>query len=264
MEAEVVTVYWLAHGAHRRSGTMLPWTKRLGLRRVVGGGRYGSANAWLGDSAPTSTQLSARTARTPFSSCAPPSPRPMPRWLPCKFGTVRKRIGRSHSDVQRPTQGMGRPLAFPPMGPRRIPTARQPGPTPGARRRGHAPDPDLGRQREVVDAFFAAARQGDLDALVAVLHPDVVLRSDGGMARRDATAVVHGAASVSGRAVMFHQPNALVRPALVNGAAGVVVTVDGEPFSVIGFTVTDGRIAEIDALADPNGLRRLDLAVLDE
>ena len=127
----------------------------------------------------------------------------------------------------------------------------------------HAPDPDLARQREVVDAFFAAARDGDFDALVAVLDPDVVLRSDGGTARPGGTAVVHGAASVAGQAVMFHQPSAWLRPALINGAAGVVVIVGGEVFSVLGFTVSDGKIVEIDALVDPQRLRGLDLSALD-
>ena len=126
-----------------------------------------------------------------------------------------------------------------------------------------APDPDIGRQREVVDAFLAAAHHGDLDALVAVLDPDVVLRSDAGTARPDASVVLHGAAAVAGRAVMFDQPSALVRPALVNGAAGVVVTVGGRPVSVLGFTVSRGKIVEIDAIADPERLLRLDLAVLD-
>jgi RNA polymerase sigma factor (sigma-70 family) len=127
-----------------------------------------------------------------------------------------------------------------------------------------APDPDIGRQREVVDAFYAAARHGDLDALVAVLDPDVVLRSDGGTARPDASVVVHGAAAVAGQALRFHQPSALVRPALVNGAAGVVVTMDGQPIAVIGFTVSHGKIVEIGAIADPERLLPLDLAVLDD
>lgn len=128
----------------------------------------------------------------------------------------------------------------------------------------HSPDPGVGGQREVVDAFFAAARRGDFDALVAVLAPDVVLRSDGGTARPDASAVVHGAAQVAGQALVFDQPSALVRPALVNGAAGVVVTLGGHPFAVMGFTVSRGRIVEIDVLADPERLGRLDLAVLDD
>jgi RNA polymerase sigma factor (sigma-70 family) len=124
------------------------------------------------------------------------------------------------------------------------------------------PDPDIGRQREVVDAFFAAAHRGELDALVAVLDPDVVLRADEGPARPDESVVVHGAAAVAGRAVMFERPTALVRPALVNGAAGVVVTVGAKPVSVMGFTVSRGKIVQIDVMADPERLARLDLAVL--
>jgi RNA polymerase sigma factor (sigma-70 family) len=124
------------------------------------------------------------------------------------------------------------------------------------------PDPDVGRQREVVDAFFAAAHRGELDALVAVLDPDVVLRADDGAVRPEASAVVKGAAAVAGRAVLFDRPAALVRPALVNGAAGVVITVDGRPVSVMGFTVSAGRIARIDVMADPERLARLDLSVL--
>jgi ketosteroid isomerase-like protein len=127
-----------------------------------------------------------------------------------------------------------------------------------------APDPDTGRQREVVDAFYAAARRGDLGALVAVLDPDVVMRSDGGTARPDASVVVRGAAAVAGQALRFHQPSALVRPALVNGAAGVVVTMDGQPIAVIGFTVSRGKIVEIGAIAETERLLRLDLAVLDD
>jgi len=127
-----------------------------------------------------------------------------------------------------------------------------------------APDPDLGRQREVVDAFFAAAREGDFDALVAVLHPDVVLRSDGGTARPGATHVVHGAEAVGRRAMTFARLSPFVRPALVNGAAGVVVAPRGRPFSVMAFTVRNGRIVAIDGLADPERLKELDLTVLDE
>jgi RNA polymerase sigma-70 factor (ECF subfamily) len=127
-----------------------------------------------------------------------------------------------------------------------------------------ATDPDIARQREVVDAFFAAAHRGDFDALVAVLDPDVVLRSDGGTARPDASVVLHGAAAVAGRTLTAAQPSALRRPALVNGAAGVVVIVSGQPVAVMGFTVSRGKIAEIDAIVDPERLRRLDLAVLDD
>jgi RNA polymerase sigma-70 factor (ECF subfamily) len=126
-----------------------------------------------------------------------------------------------------------------------------------------APDPDIGRQREVVDAFFAAARRGEFDALVAVLDPNVVLRSDEGTTRPDASVVVHGAAAVAGRALMFEQRSAQARPALVNGAAGVVMTVGGQPVSVMGFTVSRGKIVEINVMADPERLVRLNLAVLD-
>ena len=127
-----------------------------------------------------------------------------------------------------------------------------------------APDPDLGRQREVVDAFFAAAREGDFEALVAVLDPDVVLRSDGGAARPAASHVVHGAEAVARRAMTFARLAPFVRPALVNGAAGVVVAPRGRPFSVMAFTVRNGRIVAIDGLADPDRLKELDLTVLDD
>ena len=122
------------------------------------------------------------------------------------------------------------------------------------------PDPEVGRQREVVDAFFAAARRGDFDALVSVLDPDIVERVDAGPARPDITRLVRGASVVAGRAIMFDQPSARLRPVLVNGTAGVVVTVGGEPFAVMAFTVSGGRIAEIDVLADADRLNRLDVA----
>jgi RNA polymerase sigma factor (sigma-70 family) len=126
------------------------------------------------------------------------------------------------------------------------------------------PDTDLTLQREVVDAFFAAAHDGDFDALVAVLDPDVVLRSDGGVARPGASFVVHGARAVAEQALTFARLSPFVRPALVNGAAGVVVAPRGRPFSVMGFTVSRGKIVQIDGLADPERLRRLDLAVLED
>jgi RNA polymerase sigma-70 factor (ECF subfamily) len=125
------------------------------------------------------------------------------------------------------------------------------------------PDPDLTRQREVVDAFFAAARDGDFDALVSVLDPDIVLRSDGGTLRPEATAEVHGAAAVAAQALTFAHLAPFVRPALVNGAAGVVVAPDGRPVSVMSFIVHNGRITAIAALVDPDRLRHLDLTVLD-
>jgi RNA polymerase sigma factor (sigma-70 family) len=125
------------------------------------------------------------------------------------------------------------------------------------------PDADLRRQREVVDAFFAAARGGDFEALVAVLDPDVVLRADGGKLRPSDTTVVRGAEQVARRAMMFAGLSPYVRPALINGAVGVVVAPHGKPFSVMGFTVAGGRVVAIDALSDPERLRELDLTVLD-
>ena len=125
-----------------------------------------------------------------------------------------------------------------------------------------APDSDIARQREVVDAFFAAAHRGDFDALVAVLDPDVVLRSDGGTALREASVVLHGPAAVIDHGLRIHQPSALFRPALVNGAAGLVVILGGQPVAVVGFTVSRGKITEIDVLADPERLLRLDPASL--
>jgi len=127
------------------------------------------------------------------------------------------------------------------------------------------PDADLGRQRVVVDAFFAAANDGDFDRLVAVLDPDVVLRADGGALPAGASRVVHGPAEVAGQAFTFRQSGAggVVRPALVNGAAGMVVFRDGRPQVVFGFTVIEDRIVAIDILADPNRLAHLDVAVLD-
>jgi RNA polymerase sigma factor (sigma-70 family) len=125
-----------------------------------------------------------------------------------------------------------------------------------------APDPDLARQRDVVDAFFRAARGGDFDALVALLDPDVVLRSDFGAQRPAAARVTHGAAAVARQALIAALPTAQLHPALVNGAAGVVVTVRGRPFAVLGFTVTDGKIVEIDAIADPDRVQRIAAAVL--
>jgi RNA polymerase sigma factor (sigma-70 family) len=125
------------------------------------------------------------------------------------------------------------------------------------------PDPDVARQREVVDAFYAAARRGDFDALVALLDPDVVARADGGTAYPELSLVAHGAAAVAGHSLRIHHPSALIRPALVNGAAGVVVFLAGQPVAVVGFTVSRGKIAEINAIADPERIRGYDLAVLD-
>ena len=129
--------------------------------------------------------------------------------------------------------------------------------------RAPVPDPDLGRQREVVDAFFAAARDGDFDGLVAVLDPDVVLRADGGAARTRPTVMLRGARAVAENASTARKLAQFVRPALINGAAGAVVTIHGQVFSVMGFTVADGRIVAIDVLYDPERLAGLDLTLLD-
>jgi len=125
------------------------------------------------------------------------------------------------------------------------------------------PDPDRARQREVVEAFFAASRDGDFEALVAVLDPDVVLHADGGVLRPDATVVVRGAETVARRALMFSRMAPHTRPALVNGTPGVVVIPpDGKVFSIMAFTVADGKIVEIDALVDPERLAAVDLSAL--
>jgi RNA polymerase sigma factor (sigma-70 family) len=126
-----------------------------------------------------------------------------------------------------------------------------------------APDPDPARQREVVDAFFAAARRGDFDALVAVLHPGVVARADFGARRPAASMVIRGADAVARQALLGGAlPAARLHPALVNAAPGVVVTVRGRPFAVMSFTVADGKITEIDTIADPERVRRIAAAVL--
>jgi RNA polymerase sigma factor (sigma-70 family) len=127
-----------------------------------------------------------------------------------------------------------------------------------------APDPDLARQRAAVDAFFAAARDGDFEALVAVLDPDVVLRADGGTARARQSVVIHGAGEVAAQAVLASRLARFVRPALINGSAGIVAVAGGRVLSVMGFTVAHGRIVAIDVLLDPERLAELDLAVLDE
>jgi RNA polymerase sigma factor (sigma-70 family) len=134
-----------------------------------------------------------------------------------------------------------------------------------ARRRVRAeetvPDADLDAQREVVEAFLAAARDGDFDRLVAVLDPEVVLRADLGAA---GSRELRGPAAVAGQAVFYSQVGLVMKPALVNGAAGVVTTRDGEPFSVGAFTVRRGRIVEMDWLADAARLRDLDLTIFDD
>jgi RNA polymerase sigma factor (sigma-70 family) len=123
------------------------------------------------------------------------------------------------------------------------------------------PDADLGRQREIVTAFLAAARAGDFGALMELLDPDVVLRADvGARAPRGFAPLIRGAAEVAGRALLFSRPETSVQPVLVNGAAGVLSWQDGKLFAVLGFTVAHGAIVEIEVLADPERLERLGLS----
>jgi RNA polymerase sigma-70 factor (ECF subfamily) len=136
-----------------------------------------------------------------------------------------------------------------------------------ARRRVQAqktvPDVGVDAQRDVVDAFLSAARDGDFDRLVAVLDPDVVLRADGGAALAGASIEVRGAAEVAKRALMWSRVDLVQHWALVNGAAGLIATRDGVPFSVSSVIVREGKIVEMDILADPDRLAHLDLAILE-
>jgi RNA polymerase sigma factor (sigma-70 family) len=116
------------------------------------------------------------------------------------------------------------------------------------------PDTDLAGQRAVVDAFFAAAREGDFDALVAVLDPDVVLRADGGTARPGRSFVLHGPRAVADQASTGGRFARFLRPATVNGAAGAIAVANGRVLSVMGFTVVRGRIVAMDVLYDPDRL----------
>jgi RNA polymerase sigma factor (sigma-70 family) len=135
-----------------------------------------------------------------------------------------------------------------------------------ARRRvrgeGTVPDADLSTQREVVDAFLAAARDGDFQALLEVLDPDVVLRVDFGPT--GGSREIRGARVVAGQALFYSRMGLVTKPALVNGALGAVSTRNGEPFAVGGYTIRGGRIVEIDILADPERLSRLDLTILGD
>ena len=124
-----------------------------------------------------------------------------------------------------------------------------------------APDGGLARQREVADAYLRAARDGDFDALLALLDPEVVLRADTGATGPGPSQVLRGARAVAEGAGMYARLARFARPVLVNGAPGFVVAPDGQPFAVIGFTVTGGKIVEIDVLADPVRLRELDLGL---
>jgi RNA polymerase sigma-70 factor (ECF subfamily) len=137
-----------------------------------------------------------------------------------------------------------------------------------ARRRvqGSAPvgDADPDQQRVVVDAFLAAAREGDFDALVSLLDPDVVLRADSGPGLPGATLEIRGAAEVAGRALTYARLQLLNRPVLVNGMPGMMSYRDGRPFSVGAITVRGGKIVEMDILADPERLSELDLTAIEE
>ncbi|MFI6903265.1 sigma-70 family RNA polymerase sigma factor [Nonomuraea sp. NPDC050394] len=126
------------------------------------------------------------------------------------------------------------------------------------------PDPDRADQRRVVDAFLSAARGGDFAALVSILDPDVVLRADGGVLA-GGLKVIRGAAAVAGQAATFRRmaSGTITRPALVNGLAGLVNTIDDRLISIMSFTVCGGRIAAIDILSDRDRLARLDLAHLE-
>jgi len=123
------------------------------------------------------------------------------------------------------------------------------------------PDRDLVRQKQLVAAFFAAARDGDFGSLIRVLHADVVLRIDGGRLRREASLLVRGAEAVSRHTRLYSGLHPHVVPALVNGTAGALVVPRGGLFAVMGFTISQERIAEIDVLLDPERLARLQLTI---
>jgi RNA polymerase sigma-70 factor (ECF subfamily) len=123
------------------------------------------------------------------------------------------------------------------------------------------PDRDPSRQRRVVDAFFVAARDGDFDALLHILDPEVELRIDGGRLRRQASLLLHGAHAVAAHTRTYSRLYPYVVPALVNGTAGVVIAPDRRPFAVMGFTISSERITAIDVLVDPERLNQLDLTI---
>lgn len=123
------------------------------------------------------------------------------------------------------------------------------------------PERDPRRQRRIVDAFFAAARDGDFDALLRILHPEVELRIDGGTLRRQDSLVLHGAEAVAAHTRTYSGLYPHIVPAFVNGTAGAIIAPNGRPFAVMGFTISGGRITAIDVLADPERLDRLDLTI---
>ncbi|MFJ6630783.1 RNA polymerase sigma factor SigJ [Streptomyces sp. NPDC091376] len=136
----------------------------------------------------------------------------------------------------------------------------------GRRRVGEAPvpDPDLARQREVVDAWIAASRGGDFDALLSLLDPDVVLRVDGGVLAATTTKLVHGAENVAGQAMTYQRFAPLARVVLVNGTVGMVAAPEGKALSVMSLAIVGGKVVRIDILTDPERLARLDLAALGD
>jgi RNA polymerase sigma-70 factor (ECF subfamily) len=123
------------------------------------------------------------------------------------------------------------------------------------------PERDPMRQRQLVDAFFAAARDGDFDSLLRVLHPEVVLRVDGGKLRHEASLVLRGVEEVSTHTRIYSRLHPYVIPALVNGMAGALVVPHDEPFAVMAFTISQRRITEINVLLDPERLARLGLTL---
>jgi RNA polymerase sigma factor (sigma-70 family) len=125
------------------------------------------------------------------------------------------------------------------------------------------PDADLTAQWEIVEAFLAAARNGDFDALVALLDPDVVLRADGGRLV-GLSHFVRGAENVASQALLWSRVDLTVKRALINGAAGAVGFLRGQPFSIGAMTIRKGKIVEIDFLVDPDRIAQLDLHVLDD
>lgn len=126
-----------------------------------------------------------------------------------------------------------------------------------------APETDHRRQREVVNAFFAAARAGDFDRLIALLDPDVVLRADFGKQRAPMPAITLGPGAVASLALTgAGLPNTQLIPVLINGSAGVVITARGRPYSLMGFVVAGGRIVEIDAILDSKRVGKLAAVVL--
>jgi RNA polymerase sigma-70 factor (ECF subfamily) len=123
-------------------------------------------------------------------------------------------------------------------------------------------DSDRNRQREVVDAFFRAARGGDFEALLALLDEGVVLRTDFGGKR--AAELIRGPKRVAAQSLRGALPNATVHPALVNGTSGAVITIGERPFALMGFVIRDARIVEIVAIADSERVRRLASSMLDD